>query len=140
MMDLSLCLDAQLPSLQNLSAEIEKFARSAKWPANVEYQIQLVLEEIVINIVNYSSCGNGQVQVNVNLVSAEDAITVEITDNGQAFDPLTDAPPPDTESALEDRPTGGLGIHLVQTLMDHVSYKRAGDMNQLTLVRRRTDK
>ena len=136
-MDISLCLDATLPSLQSLSAEVEKFARSAEWPAKVEYQIQLALEEIVINIVNYSSCSNGHVKVNVNLTSTRDVITIEIIDNGQAFDPLTDAPPPDTESTLEDRPTGGLGIHFVQTLMDQVSYKRDQGKNQLKLVRRR---
>ena len=136
-MNLSLSMDATLAALQSLSAEVQQFAQAAQWPASTEYQIQLVLEEVVINIVNHGCSGNDQVKVNVNLTSTDDAITVEIIDNGQAFDPLTDAPPPDTESTLEDRPVGGLGIHLMQTLMDQVSYERTSGKNQLTLVQRR---
>ena len=60
-----------------------------------------------------------------------------IADDGRPFDPLTEAPEPDLESAIEDRPIGGLGVHLVRTMMDEVRYRREEGKNRLTLVKRR---
>ena len=62
---------------------------------------------------------------------------IEISDDGQPFNPLKDAPKPDLEAALEDRPIGGLGIHLVLTMMDEMHYRRENERNHLTLVKRR---
>ena len=55
-----------------------------------------------------------------------------VSDNGVRFDP-TAVPPADTTLAAEDRPVGGLGIHLARTLMDTVRYERADEKNILTL-------
>lgn len=35
----------------------------------------------------------------------------------------------------EDRPVGGLGIHLVRNIMDSVSYERTDGKNILTMVK-----
>ena len=39
----------------------------------------------------------------------------------------------DTSLSAEQRPIGGLGIHLVRQIMDEVSYARVEDRNILTL-------
>ena len=57
-----------------------------------------------------------------------------MSDNGAAFDPLS-VPAPDLTTSLDERAVGGLGLHLVRNLMDRVSYSRAGERNQLTLVK-----
>ena len=72
------------------------------------------------------------------LTSEEGAITIEVVDDGKPFDPLNDAPQPDLASDLEDRRVGGLGLHLVRTTMDDMSYRRDQGKNHLTLVARRT--
>ncbi len=59
---------------------------------------------------------------------------MRIIDDGKAFDPR-DAKAPDTTAALMDRQLGGLGIHLVRNLMDHIEYRREGGRNHLTLTR-----
>ena len=61
-------------------------------------------------------------------------VTVVLTDDGPPFDPFgRDAP--DTTLSVEDRPIGGLGIHLVLQLMDNVSYRRQDDHNIVVLVK-----
>ena len=72
-----------------------------------------------------------------NVTSDSDAITIEIVDSGKPFDPLSDAPEPDLDAAVEERRIGGLGVHLVKTLMDQMHYKRENDQNRLTIVARR---
>jgi len=62
-------------------------------------------------------------------------ITLQIEDDGKAFDP-TVLDEPDTEAAIEERDAGGLGIHFVRTLMDTVQYRRVGDRNRLTMTKK----
>jgi serine/threonine-protein kinase RsbW len=68
---------------------------------------------------------------------AADAIELVVEDGGPAFDPLQQATP-DLEAALDDRPVGGLGIHLVRQMMDEVAYQRTGQRNRLTMRKHRS--
>ena len=60
-------------------------------------------------------------------------LIVTITDDGVPFNPLS-VVTPRTDLALEDRVTGGMGIHLVRNLVEDVSYQRRIDKNVLTLI------
>jgi anti-sigma regulatory factor (Ser/Thr protein kinase) len=55
-----------------------------------------------------------------------------LTDSGIPFDP-TQKGDVDTTLPAEERPIGGLGIHLVKQIMDKVSYQYVGNQNILTL-------
>ena len=100
------------------------------------YRVTLVIEELVVNIINHGH-DDGVHDIEIAMTSEPDALTVEIIDDGRPFDPLSDAPEPDLDSLLEDRPVGGLGIHLVRTMMDEVHYRREQDRNHTTLIARR---
>jgi serine/threonine-protein kinase RsbW len=60
---------------------------------------------------------------------------VEVEDDGRPFDPLL-VPPPDLTLPLERRPIGGLGIHLIRSLMDEVAYARHDGRNVLKMAKR----
>jgi len=59
-------------------------------------------------------------------------VILTITDDGMAFNPLA-VEPPDVSLPLDERAIGGLGIHLVRSLFDEVSYRRAVGRNVLTV-------
>ena len=40
----------------------------------------------------------------------------------------------DADADVENRPVGGLGVHLVRAMAQHVEYQRAGDRNRISLV------
>ena len=69
----------------------------------------------------------------------EDVLTAKLTfiDEGVEYDPLSKADPDVTLSA-EERQVGGLGIFLVKKIMDGVEYKRDGQKNILTVVKKLT--
>lgn len=134
---LSLRMKLNAGELARVDAAVAEFARKEEWPPELEFQIKLVLEELGLNIINHGHDGAEGREIEIEIVSEADAVTVEIVDDGRPFDPMTEAPAPDTESALEDRPVGGLGVHLVRTMMDEARYRREGDRNRLTLVKRR---
>jgi len=62
----------------------------------------------------------------------DDSISIQIRDEGRAFDPLM-VPEPNVNQPVEQRKIGGLGIHLVKKLMDSVSYERKNNENIVTL-------
>ena len=74
------------------------------------------------------------------MVCEADTVTIEIVDDGPRFDPLEDAPLPDPDAPLEDRPVGGLGVHLVRTMMDEISYRYQDGKNRLFMRTAKTTK
>ena len=135
---LRLTIETRLEELDRLSAAIEDFGRDNNWPPDLTFQVNLVLEELWLNVVNHGHDG-GFHEVEIELTSEAEALTIEITDDGKPFNPLNEAPAPDVTASLEDRSVGGLGLHLVRTLMDELRYRREGGRNHLTLVKRRVE-
>jgi anti-sigma regulatory factor (Ser/Thr protein kinase) len=124
--------------MERLSTAIEDVGRDDDWPADLTFQVNLVLEELWLNVVNHGHRG-GFHEVEIGLTSEASAVTIEITDDGKPFDPLNDAPVPDVMGSLNDRAVGGLGIHLVRTMMDEMQYTREAGRNHLILVKRRNE-
>ena len=98
--------------------------------------LNLVLEEALVNVVNYAypSGVKGDIDLEVRFDEADRALTFIIRDSGKPFDPTLDAEA-DVDAPLEDRRIGGLGIQLIRTLMDSVSYSYTGGCNELTLIK-----
>ena len=135
---LSLEIETRPDELERLSAAIEALGRQENWPPDLIFRVNLVLEELGLNIINHGH-DEGLHEIEIALNSEAEALTIEITDDGKPFDPLNDAPLPNLTASLEDRPVGGLGIHLVRTMMDELHYRREGGRNHLTLVKHRIE-
>ena len=133
----SLLIATDLDELQKVNAAIEEIAAEENWSPDVTFQIGLAVEELGVNIVNYGHDDDKAHEISIVISSEDEAITIEIEDDGHAFNPLSDAPEPDLDAEVEDRTVGGLGIYLVRTMMDEVHYQRQQDKNCLTLVKRR---
>ena len=131
--ELNLKVETRHDELDRVSTAIESFGLEADWPIDLIFQVNLDLEELVINVMNYGHDG-GLHEIDITLTSDEDSLTIEIVDDGRPFDPLHDAPKPDVNAELEDRDIGGLGIHFVRKMMDDVRYRREEGKNHLTLV------
>ena len=94
--------------------------------------INLALEEAVVNVMSYAYPEGTEGQVDIDLTSDGDEMVFIITDSGTPFDP-TQKEEVDTTLSAEERPIGGLGIHLVRKLMDDISYQYVDNKNVLTL-------
>ena len=134
--ELSLRMETTLDERPRIDAAIEAFARRESWSPRLEFQVKLVIEELAINVVQHGGSGGA---AEIELISDPDRVTIEFSDEGSPFDPLSESPSPDTGSGIEDRPVGGLGIHLVRTMVDEASYRHEGGRNRLTLVKQRDE-
>lgn len=122
-------------ALRRIEASLDEFSHLEHCPDDLAFKLHLVIEELALNAMTYGGAETVEIIINADA----EAVTVKISDDGAAFDPLNDAPQPDVSAALEDRSVGGLGIHLVRTLADDLSYRRDGERNHLTLVARQTE-
>ena len=122
--------------LAELVAAVEELGERAGWSGDLTFRISLVIDELAQNVVDYSH-DDGPGDVEVEVTSKAEAVTIEIIDDGRPFDPLTEAPEPDLTSPIEDRPIGGLGVHFTRTLMDDVEYCRESGRNRIKIVARK---
>ena len=95
-------------------------------------QSGLAFEEIATNVIKYGYDDDLEHEILAEAILSPGALVLRVRDDGHEFDPLR-APPPDLDAAIEDRPIGGLGIHLLRKLAERLSYERVGGHNVLTL-------
>ena len=91
-------------------------------------RLSVVVEEIVLNIVDYSTSD----YLDVEILRDGATLTLRFHDGGVPFNPL-EREFPDFTLPLEDRPIGGLGIFMVKKTMDDMVYEYKNQRNMLTL-------
>lgn len=128
----SLQLHNRLLELDRIGDAVEAFGEAHGLSAKLRYQIRLVLDELLTNIISYGYADEGDHSITVRMGQYGARLRFELEDDARPFDPLT-ARAPDTTTEADRRPIGGLGIHLVRTIMDRVAYERVGDTNRLIL-------
>lgn len=131
---LELTLKNNLSELQRLSTEAETFAHTHAMGDIETYNLLLVLEEVITNIISYGCNADHSHQIIVSISLDHGNLILVVSDDGQAFNPL-EAPMPDLDLPLDERPIGGLGIALFRSIMDSVDYQRKNNHNILTLKR-----
>ena len=88
--------------------------------------LYLALEEWVANVIGYAYPKGMRGHVEVTADVSDGVLTLVIKDHGMPFDPTQQAEV-DVDANLNDRAIGGLGIYLVRTIMDTVTYERTAD-------------
>ncbi|WP_405314710.1 ATP-binding protein [Methanobrevibacter sp.] len=93
-------------------------------------QVDLIVEEIFVNIVNYSNTDF----ITVNVEYEKPELTIEFVDNGIEFNPLLNESP-ETPKNIEDAQIGGLGIFLAKELADELEYHYENNENHLIIIK-----
>jgi serine/threonine-protein kinase RsbW len=114
---------------------VRDFAVRAELPEAVRHALDLALEEWITNVISHGYENSAEGWIELRFESTDKDVRVEIEDNGREFNPLT-LPPVNTREPLETRRLGGLGVHMVRSLMDEVNYHRKKGRNVLTLIKR----
>ncbi|MFH1981474.1 MAG: ATP-binding protein [Pseudomonadota bacterium] len=123
---------AQLRNLPEAMAFLSACAASQGMSPDRVGEIELVVEEVLVNIINYAyPGGDGDVTVHCDTDDAGQVVMTFI-DSGAAFDPLS-LPAPDIGADIDSRTVGGLGVFFVRELSEDVTYARRGETNQLTI-------
>jgi serine/threonine-protein kinase RsbW len=117
-------------NLETVNAEIEAFCERNEVPAGKLFSIQLIVEELVTNIIKYGQNEtNGEI-IEIIIKAETDRISLTLSDNASAFNPLEEELP-DTGLSAEERNVGGLGLFLVRKKVKSLSYENKNGFNIL---------
>ena len=131
----NIVLKNDIQQITLLEEFIETLASEIAIPDGILMEINLALEEAVTNVILYAYPKDSVGYVDVCAQSNGAILSLTLSDSGQEFDP-TQAPEADITLDAMDRPIGGLGIHLVRTIMDTVAYRRENGKNILTMTKK----
>ena len=127
-----LTLPNDIKTIPQLSEFIEEIGEKLAMEMSTIMSLNLALEEAVVNVMEYAYAPGTYGEVYLEVTANETSIEFIISDSGIPFDP-TKKEEVDTTLSADERPIGGLGIHLVREIMDSVSYKYIDNKNILTL-------
>jgi len=122
----------EIPRVQN---ELERFAQKHAFPDRPLHDLQLALEEHLTNVVNYAFQDDREHSIHVRVAFAPSELRIEVEDDGFSFNPL-EHPAPDLSVPLDQRPVGGVGIHMMRKSLDKLEYHRTKKRNMLVMIKR----
>lgn len=128
----SITLTNDIQQVPQLADFVDMVCEEVGMDMAVAIQMNLAMEEAVVNVMSYAYPADTVGDVTIEAVTIADQLQFTITDSGTPFDP-TAKEDVDTTLSAEERPIGGLGIHLVRQLMDSITYERIDGKNVLTL-------
>lgn len=119
---------------QCFQPKVEAFSAAHNLPQKVVFHLTLVLDELVTNIINYGYADFDEHPIDVSLSIEGNIFTIRIEDNAEPFN-ILEAPEPELDTPLDDRlkPIGGMGVHLVKSMVHLINYERKDGKNILTL-------
>ncbi len=132
---MSVTLVNDLAEIERLSQLVEAFGEAGGMGPESVFNVNLALDEVITNVIRYAHDDGREHPIVVRLAIDQDVLTAQVEDDGRAFNPL-EAPVPDIGASIEERPIGGLGIHLVRSVMNSVEYRREDGRNVLIMKKR----
>ena len=131
-MEKSIVLANEISEISRLNGFIEEIGEEFGLTPDVVFNLNLVLEEAVVNVINYAYPKEDHQWIYLSAKLQDGTIILVLTDTGKEFDP-TMAPEADITLSADEREIGGLGIFLIRQIMNEVKYERIDGKNVLTL-------
>ncbi len=128
----SLTLPNDINTIPQLNEFIDAVCEELEIDMALAMSLNLAMEEAVVNVMDYAYPEGTEGEVDIEAIADEAQLHFTISDSGKPFDP-TAKEEVDTTLSAEERPIGGLGIHLIRQLMDNISYERKDGKNILRL-------
>ena len=125
-------LKSDSENLDSIMLKIEEYLEDKNISMKSKLQLELIIEEIFVNICNYSYEKEGEIKIQYCLLENPLRIIVNFIDTGIMFNPLNNEIPDLTLNA-DEREIGGLGLTIVKKNADKLDYKYENNQNILTV-------
>lgn len=132
-------IKSKLQGIEVMTTQLEKMCNEWEINERVAFSMNLALEEILSNIINYGLKGKEDRSIIIRFSLDNNNLRVQIKDDAPEFNPLDVAIPDDLDKSVEERSVGGLGIYLVKKFTDNFTYRRNNNKNIITLTKKLED-
>jgi serine/threonine-protein kinase RsbW len=114
----------------------KKMAESAGFADGTADRLALAVDEATTNVIEHAYHGADDREIELRIEDRGPEFRVEVVDSGSTVDPRT-VPRVDLGRYVSERRTGGLGVHLMEKIMDSVTFRRSARRNVCCLVKRK---
>ncbi len=122
--------------ISRVNGEVEEWLAGADVPFSGIYLANLTVEELVTNCIKYGYAAvdttDKGIDVAISIVGGE--LRIILSDDATPFDPLAQAAP-DLSLPIEERPIGGLGIHMLRQMSTGFAYAFENGRNVVTITK-----
>lgn len=126
---------ASLELLPKMLDEVNRELTVLKCSSKEHHQIELSVEEALVNVINYAYPEkSGEVEITCKSLTRH-KIEILIRDWGIPFNPAHLVQDIQSDTPLEARKIGGLGVYFMYQLMDNVVYDRIDGANVLKMTK-----
>lgn len=116
--------------LSRIVGDTEKFFASEGVSPSLRTAVDLCIEELFVNMVNYNT--ETQALILLEMQALEQGVQVSLTDfDVERFDP-TQANDVDIDAPVSERLPGGLGLYLVLKMVDSIHYEYSNRQSKIT--------
>lgn len=133
------CCKVTIPNKLNeircVAEVIDNLSIEWNFQPKLSKQLNLVIEEVVSNIIFYAYHDNKEHIITLEIQNQEKGICIQVTDDGECFNLLESGCDVDINTSIEERKIGGLGIHILKTLVDKIQYERKGELNVVKITK-----
>jgi len=127
---------ARMAMLAETAAFVESFCERHGVSRDDALRITLIVEELFTNTIAHGFSGDSDTLIGIGLTRGGAHVEVSYEDRAPAHDPTEQlrSSPASLGAPLEERPIGGLGMHLIGQLSTSARYAYEGGVNRLWLV------
>lgn len=129
-------ISASTQNLSDVRDFITSYAETCGFMADQIANIRLAVDEAVTNIIKHAYQNDTSKEINITLKISDSQFCILLTDTGKTFN-FNDYELPDIKKQIEQKKRGGMGVYLIHSLMDNVSYTRKGRKNRMKMCKNR---
>lgn len=130
-----LIIDSRLENISLVGGAVRGIADTLSMDSTIRYQLELCVVEAVTNDIKHAyHCQAGH-SVEVDVLLYPDRLTFKICDSGESMNPAKVTPFSFDPLKVETLPERGMGIYILNSLMDEVHYETISGRNILTLIK-----
>lgn len=131
-----LTVNASTKNLVEVREFVATHANQEKFTKQQINDIRLAVDEAFTNIIKHAYKNDDTKEVYVELQFDDEKLCVIISDYGVSFD-IDSYEIPDVRNQIKEKKRGGMGVYLIQNLMDEVTYRNQKSRNEIIMCKKR---
>lgn len=130
---LKLIIESRMENISLIGSAVRGIAGMLSMDAISGYHLELCIVEALTNVTKHAYHGEAGHSVEVDILRYPDRVTFKIYDTGETMDLSRIEPLVFDPLNLETLPERGMGVFILKTLMDEISYQTVNGQNILTM-------
>jgi len=132
---ITLAIDSNLENVPLVAATINKLCSFIRLSDLASYQIEVCVVEAVNNAIKHAYRNEGGHEVEVVITLHQNKLIVDICDQGRTMKQESKTFLDFDPSDLKNLPEGGMGLFIINSIMDELNYRTCRGKNTLTMTK-----